>query len=72
MHKYHPKLWSLVGIDENRTRFFRSDLQYVKHIPINNLKSLDVYCNIRNIKHETTFTKKFDYKREIVPKEVYQ
>lgn len=72
MHKYHPKLWQLVGIDENKTKFFKSDLRSIRHIPINNLKSLEVYCNMRGIKHETTYTKGFEYEREIVPKEFYR
>ena len=71
MYKYHPTMWDLIGIEENKTRFYLSDLKYIRHIPLNNLKSLDVYCGIRGIKHESTFTKGFTYERELVPKEYW-
>ena len=71
INKYHPTLWKLVGVDDQKTRFFKSDLKYIRHIPLNNLKSLEVYCGIAGVKQETTLTKKFEYARELVPKEVW-
>lgn len=72
MYKYHPDVWRLVGIDLNKTRFFKSDLKSVRHTIINNLESLKVYCGISGIKHQTTLTKIFYYNREIIPKEVFE
>ena len=72
MYKYHPDVWRLMGIDQNRTRFFRSDLKHIRHTVLNNMKSVDVHCNIRGIKHQTTLTKPFEYTRELVPKEVFE
>lgn len=71
MYKDHPLLWELVGIDANKTRFFRSDLHHIKHIPMNNLKSLEVYCDLKGIEDKTTYTKKFEYVREVIPKEAF-
>lgn len=71
MYKYHPMMWDLIGVEENRTRFYLSDLKYIRHIPLNSLKSLDVYCGMKGIKHESTFTKSFVYERELVPKEYW-
>jgi hypothetical protein len=70
MFKYHPTVVNLVGIDENKTRFFRSDLRNIRHIPINNLQSIDVYCGIRNIKHKTTY-QPFQYTRKQIPEELF-
>ena len=70
MYKYHPRLWDLVGVDTSKARFFASDLRHIRHIPINNLQSLEVYCDITGIKHETTYLP-FVYEREFVPKEVF-
>jgi hypothetical protein len=71
MYKYHPRVWNLVGIDKDRVDFFKSDLKHIKHIPINNLKSLEVYCGITGVKHETTY-KPYIYERELIPKEVFE
>ena len=72
IYKYHPKLWSLVGINENKPRFYGSDLKSIRHIPLNNLKSLEVYCKISGIKHETTYTAPFKYIREEIPADKFK
>ncbi len=72
MYKYHPNVWGLVGIGVNKTRFFGSDLKSIRHTVINNMQSLEVYCNMKGIKQQTTLTQKFEYERKIIPKEVFE
>lgn len=43
-YKQVPKLRELVGIDDTKTRFFKSDLRMVKRFSLNNIDSLTYYC----------------------------
>ena len=63
----HPKIWELVGVQDNKTAFYYSDLRYIRHIPLNSMKSLDVRCDIRGINQKTTYTQPFKYTREVLP-----
>lgn len=68
IYTYYPEVMSLIGIDLKKTEFYRSNLKAIRHIPLNNLKSLEVYCGITGIRHQTTYTQQFQYDREPIPR----
>ena len=43
-YKKVPKLHELVGIDDTKTKFYKSDLRAVKHFALTNVYSLEYYC----------------------------
>lgn len=43
-YKKIQKLHELVGIDDTKTKFYKSDLRAVKHFSLSNIRSLEYYC----------------------------
>ncbi len=43
-YKKLQKLHELVGIDDTKTKFYKSDLKAVKHFSLSNIRSLEYYC----------------------------